>query len=41
MILINILESVERPALFFFGLFGDRWVEKWIRTDDVFETNRF
>ena len=27
-------------ALFLCGLFGDRWVEKWIRTDDVFETGR-
>ena len=30
------LESVERPGLFLCGLFGDRLVEKWIRTDDVF-----
>ena len=25
------LESVERPALFLCGLFGWRWVEKWIK----------
>lgn len=24
-------------ALFLCGLFSGRWVEKWIRTDDVFE----